>query len=135
VLDLRHNYGGELHALDPIVALFQDPAFDEPGRLFVATGRNTFSGGSLLVARLQRDTDAEIVGEPMGGCPTFWSDPATLALPWSRISVGVADDVAIGVDPNDTRHGILPDSSAELTIDDWVAGNDPVLASIVGIGP
>jgi hypothetical protein len=135
VLDLRHNVGGELHALDPIHALFQDPAFDEPGRLYVATGRNTFSAGSLLVARLQRDTAAEIVGEPMGGCPTFWSDAATLDLPWSGIEIGVADAVAVGVDPNDTRHGILPDNEAELTLDDWRVGNDPVLASITGIGP
>src|SRR6185369_9660753 len=43
VLDLRHNYGGELHALDPIVALFQDPAVYDPGRLVLATGRNTIS--------------------------------------------------------------------------------------------
>ena len=135
VLDLRHNYGGELHGLDPMIALFQDPAFDEAGRLFVATGRNTFSGGSIVVARLQRDTAAEIVGEPMGGCPTFWSDPATLDLPWSGISVGVADDVAIGVDVADTRHGILPDAAAELTLEEWLAGDDPVLDSIVGIGP
>jgi hypothetical protein len=135
VLDLRHNYGGELHALDPMVALFQDPAFDEAGRLFVATGRNTFSAGSLLVARLKRDTAAEVLGEPMGGCPTFWSDPATLDLPWSGIEVGVADDVAVGVDPVDTRHGILPDAAAELTLDDWRAGRDPVLDGLVVSGP
>ncbi|HJP88055.1 MAG TPA: hypothetical protein VJ850_03355 [Candidatus Limnocylindrales bacterium] len=131
VLDLRHNYGGELHALDAVEALFQDPSFDQPGRLFVVTGRNTFSAGSLLVARLERDTQAEIVGEPMGGCPTFWSDPTSLNLPFSGIEVGVADDVAIGVDPNDTRHGILPDTAIELTLDDWLAGDDPVLDSIV----
>jgi hypothetical protein len=135
VLDLRLNYGGELHALDPMVALFQDPAFDEPGRLFVATGRNTFSAASLLVARLKRDTAAEVLGEAMGGCPTFWSDPAPLDLPWSGIEVGVADDVAVGVDAVDTRHGILPDAAAELTLDDWLAGRDPVLDGIVVSGP
>jgi hypothetical protein len=135
VLDLRHNYGGELHALDPMVALFQDPAFDQPNRLFVATGRNTFSAGSLLVARLQRDTAAEIIGEPMGGCPTFWSDPAPLDLPWSGIEVGVADDVAIGVDPADTRHGILPDTTIELGLDEWLAGDDPVLDAFRNAGP
>ena len=135
VLDLRHNFGGELHALDPIVALFQDPSFDQPHRLFVITGRNTFSAGSLLVARLQRDTAAEVLGEPMGGCPTFWSDPAPLTLPWSGIEVGVASDVAVGVDPNDTRHGILPDTTIELTLDEWLAGDDPVLASLVSTGP
>ena len=135
VLDLRHNYGGELRALDPMVELFQDPAFDQLGRLFIATGRNTFSGGSIVVARLQRDTAAEIVGEPMGGCPTFWSDPAPLALPWSGIEVGVADDVAIGVDAADTRHGIVPDTVLELTVEDWLAGVDPVLGAFSGSGP
>lgn len=134
-LDLRHNFGGELHALDPLVELFQDPAFDQPGRLFVVTGRNTFSGGSIVVARLERDTAGEIVGEPMGGCPTFWSDPASLALPWSGIEVGVADDVAIGVDAADTRHGIVPDTTLELTLEDWLAGVDPVLGAFSGSGP
>jgi hypothetical protein len=135
VLDVRHNFGGELRALDPMVALFQGPAFDQEGRLFVATGRNTFSGGSLLVARLQRDTAAEIVGEPMGGCPTFWSDAAPLDLPWSGIQVGVADDVAVGVDAADTRHGILPDTTLELTLDEWLAEDDPVLEAFEGSGP
>ena len=135
VLDMRHNFGGELLALDPMVALFQGPAFDEPNRLFVATGRNTFSAGSLLVARLQRDTAAEVLGEPMGGCPTFWSDPAPLDLPWSGLQVGVADDVAIGVDAADTRHGILPDTILELTLEDWLAGDDPVLDAFSAAGP
>ena len=134
VLDLRHNFGGELRALDPVVALFQNALFDTPNRLFVVTGRNTFSAGSLLVARLKRDTSAEVVGEPMGGCPSFWSDPAPLRLPWSGIEVGVADDVAVGVDPADTRHGILPDTTIELTRDDWLSGRDPVLDAIVGAG-
>lgn len=135
VLDLRHNFGGELSALDPIVALFDEAVFDQPDRLFVATGRNTFSAGSLLVARLQRDTAAEILGEPMGGCPTFWSDADPLQLPWSGIEVGVAGDVAVGVDPNDTRHGILPDVTIELTLDEWLEGDDPVLDSLIGSGP
>jgi len=135
ILDLRHNYGGETSALDPIVALFQDPTFDEAGRLFVATGRNTFSAGSLLVARLQRETKAQVVGEAMGGCPTFWSDSAPLDLPWSGIQVSVSENVAVGVDPNDTRHGILPDTTLELTLDEWLAGDDPVIDAFVGIGP
>lgn len=135
VLDLRHNYGGELTALDPIQALFEDPSFDQPDRLFVLTGRNTFSAGSLLVARLDRDTQAVIVGEPMGGCPTIWSDPTDLALPASGIVVSVADDVAIGVDPNDSRLTIEPDVSATLTREDWAEGRDPALSLIAASAP
>jgi C-terminal processing protease CtpA/Prc len=135
VLDLRHNYGGELSAVDPIEAPFKDPAANQPGQLFVFTGRNTFSGGSLLVARLQRDTEAQVVGEAMGGCPTIWSDPSELTLPYSGIVVNVADDVAVGVDPNDARLTIEPDIPAPLTLDDWTIGTDPALSVISANAP
>ena len=91
VLDIRHNYGGELSALDAIEGLFEDAAQALPGQLFVITGRNTFSAGSLLVARLDASTDATFVGEPMGGCPTLWGDSMDLELPFSGIDVSVAD--------------------------------------------
>jgi hypothetical protein len=135
VLDLRHNFGGELSALDPMVALFTDPAVKGPGRLFVITGRNTFSAGSLLVARLERDTEATIVGESTGGCPTFWSDPSELVLPSSGITVNVAGDVAVGVDADDSRHTIEPDVAAVLTREEWAAGTDPALEVLVGVAP
>jgi hypothetical protein len=135
VLDLRHNYGGELSALDPVVRVFEDPAVAQPDRLFVVTGRNTFSGGSLLVARLDHDTPAQIIGEPMGGCPTFFSDPSDLVLPNTGITVGVADAIAIGVDPNDTRKTIEPDMPAILTRAGWLAGLDPALVPFADVGP
>jgi hypothetical protein len=135
VLDLRHNYGGELRAIPPIEALFEDPAVDRPDHLYVLTGRNTFSGGSLLVARLDRNTRAVIVGEAMGGCPTIWSDPSDLALPASGIVVSVADDVAVGVDPKDARLTIEPDVAAVLTREVWAAGTDPALALFATVAP
>lgn len=127
ILDLRHNFGGELRAIPPIEALFDDPAVDKPDHLYVITGRNTFSGGSLLVARLERDTQAVILGEATGGCPTIWSDPSELVLPWSGITVNVADDVAVGVDPNDPRLTIEPDVSAILTREEWADRVDPAI--------
>jgi hypothetical protein len=135
VLDLRHNYGGELSALNPVQALFEDPALDGHDRLFVLTGRNTFSAGSLLVARLDRHTQATIVGEPMGGCPTIWSDSSDLRLPTSGIVVSVADDVAVGVDPADPRLTIPPDVPVTLAREDWAAGRDPALDLIAATAP
>jgi hypothetical protein len=135
VLDLRHNFGGELSALGPVQALFEDPAVDRPNRLYVLTGRNTFSAGSLLVARLERNTGAVLVGEPMGGCATFWSDSADLVLPGSGIVVSVADDVAIGVAIDDPRLTIDPDVAAVLTRQEWAAGYDPALAFFNVVAP
>ena len=135
LLDLRHNYGGELSALDPVVQAFEDPAVAQPDRLFVITGRNTFSGGSLLVARLQHDAHAQIIGEPMGGCPTFYNDPSDLVLPNTGITVGVADDIAVGVDPNDPRQTIQPDVAAVLSREEFLAGRDPAIDLFEPAGP
>ena len=135
ILDLRHNFGGELSALDPILDLFDDPAVDRPGELFVAMGRNTFSAGSILVARLERDTGATFVGEAAGGCPTLWGDSQELLLPFSGIAVSVATEPSVGVDPNDPRQLLEPDAQAELTIDEWQDGIDPALQVILPVPP
>jgi hypothetical protein len=130
VLDVRHNFGGELSALDAIVPLFANPSVNQPQKLFVITGRNTFSAGGLLVARLD-ETAAVIVGEPTGGCPTLYGDPSELVLPHSGIAVSVAGDIAIGVRADDPRQIIEPDVIATLTRDEWGSGRDPALEAIV----
>ncbi len=127
VLDVRHNYGGEVSALPPIVSMFAGWAENRTDRLFVVTGRNTFSAGSLLVARLQREANAVVVGEPMGGCPTTWGNPEEFTLPFSGLVVSVASEPAVGVSRNDPRRTITPDLRAVLTVREWLAGLDPAL--------
>ena len=131
VLDVRHNYGGELRALDPIERLFTDVARDLPGQLFVIMGRNTFSAGSMLVARLDARTDATFVGEATGGCPTLWGDSTDLNLPFSGIVVSVATERSVGVDPDDPRDTIEPDLIVPLTREAWRGDIDPALERIV----
>lgn len=135
VLDIRHNYGGELSALDAIEGLFEQVAADLPGQLFVITGRNTFSAGSLLVARLDANTDATFVGEPMSGCPTTWGDSTDLDLPFSGIDVSVSTELSVGVDPDDARDTIEPDQPVTLTREDWRDGIDPALEHVVVFVP
>jgi hypothetical protein len=135
VLDVRHNFGGEVSAIDPILSLFKDPAVDRPGRLFVITGRNTFSAASLLVARLDHDTSAQVVGEEMGGCPTAYGNSSDVRLPSSGIVVSVAGMLEVGVTADDARQSIEPDLPAELTRNAWEDGRDPAREAIVGIGP
>ena len=127
VLDIRHNYGGELSALNAMTPILVAAARGEPNHLFVFIARNTFSAGSLLAARLERDAAATLIGEPTGGCPTIWSDPTDVPLSWSGITVSVAGDTAVGVDPNDQRLTVEPSVEAVLTVDDWLGGIDPAL--------
>ncbi len=130
ILDIRHNYGGELSALNPIVAMFKDPSLPRPDGLFVLMGRNTFSAGSLLVARLQRDTAPVLVGEAMGGCPTTWGNSEEVTLTSSGIVIDVASELSVGVDRADPRLTIEPVLPAVLTAEAWLAGRDPALDAI-----
>jgi C-terminal processing protease CtpA/Prc len=132
ILDVRHNYGGEVSALEPVIDAFGAFATGHRKSLYLITGRNTFSAGSLLVARLDAETDAVIVGEPMGGCPTAWGNSRDFELPHSGIVVSVSTFFEIGVDPADTRLTIEPDIPATLTPDEWANGVDPALERIRG---
>jgi hypothetical protein len=135
VLDIRNNFGGEVRPLDTMADLFDDPAVDQPGKLFVITGRNTFSAASLLAARLDARTDAVFIGEPMSGCPTTYGDNAELALPSSGLSLLVSDALEVGVDPNDSRLTIPLDAQADLTQEEWAAGQDPAMDLILVAAP
>lgn len=135
VVDLRHNVGGEVSAIGPVLELLSDPAIDRPGELFVITGRNTFSAASMLVARLDDGTAARIVGEPMGGCPTLYGNARPLELPFSGLEVSVATELSVGVRADDPRLTIEPDVSAVLTREDWADGRDAALEAIVVITP
>jgi hypothetical protein len=130
VLDIRHNFGGELSALEPVVFAVDTFAAAHPRSTYVITGRNTFSAGSMLLGRLKEETDAMVVGEGMGGCPAPWADPEQLQLPYSGIAMSVATLHELGAIPNDTRLTIEPDIPAELTVDDWVQGIDPAMIAI-----
>ena len=131
VLDIRHNYGGEVPALDPFYALFDDPLVDVPGELFVISGRNTWSAGSMLLARLEAGTSARIVGESMGGNPTFYGDTTEVPLPYSGLSITVTGMLEVGVDPDDPRDTIDVDELAPLTREAWRDGIDPALERII----
>jgi hypothetical protein len=135
VLDLRHNFGGEVRPLDTMVELLNVDAVDQPGKLFVLTGRNTFSAASMLVARLEAETDAVFVGEPMGGCPTFYGDVEELPLVHTGLSVLVASTLEVGVEPDDRRQTIDLDAEAEITQEDWAAGADPAMDLLLVAAP
>ena len=89
----------------------------------------------MLTARLEAQTDAVIVGEPTAGCPTFYGDVVELPLPHSGLAILVTEMLEVGVDPDDTRSTIALDAVAELTQEDWAAGRDPALETILAVAP
>jgi len=131
VIDIRHNYGGEVQALSPILTAIATPANAAPGRLFLVTGRNTFSAASMFAAMLQARTELTIVGEPMGGSPNMWGNPRDVELDQSGLVVSVATLFELATTLDDERPTIEPDLSVPLTFQDWSTGRDAALDEIL----
>jgi len=133
-LDIRHNYGGDIGSLPPVLAALSDPVVGRAGHLFVVTGRNTFSAASMFLARLQAATSVVVVGEPMGGCPNPIGSARPLALRNSGLVVEVGTSQETAVSADDHRTQIPPTLPASLTPAAWLAKQDPALAAIRAYG-
>jgi hypothetical protein len=131
VVDLRHNGGGDNTTLSPLELALRDPAIDRPGRLFVLTGRVTFSAAANFATDLEGSTEATFVGEPMGGSPNLYGDTRPVDLPWSGQTIFMATRYWERSTPDDTRLTIEPSITVELSSDDYFAGRDPVLDAIL----
>lgn len=132
VLDLRQNFGGETDSDKPLRDVLIPYGKANPGRLFVLTGRNTFSAASLLVSALVDEARSRVVGEPMAGATAFWAGDRAVALPHSKLAVLVAD--AAHDDPSTTTDPLMlePDISAPMASTDYFADRDPALEAALG---
>ena len=113
VIDLRENPGGN-GAFNRVLlhALIRSNRLREPGRLFVLTGRRTFSAATDLCVRLEQETNAFFVGEPTGGKPNGWGDSRKLKLPSSGLTVRVSTLYWQPSDPRDPRDAVVPELPA-----------------------
>jgi len=127
VIDLRHNGGGNSAVLDPFIDWIKgNAAVNTKARLYVITGRNTFSSAVLNAARLRQETNACLVGEPPGGNPSHFGEVRSFALPNSGLTVRYSTKYF------ERGGGVLaPDLALEPTFADFERGADPVLEGIV----
>jgi hypothetical protein len=124
VLDLRSNGGGEAGGFRELLRFLVDQRVP----LVVLVGRLTFSAGSTLALHLERRVpDAVLIGEAMGGAPSFWADPDTVTLPYSGL-VALVDSLFFRSPvPGDARLEVQPDIAVPFTSAEYFAGRDPVL--------
>lgn len=139
IVDLRHNNGGNNFLVRPLVrALVAWEQAAPAHAIWVLTGRNTFSAAQNFLNRVERWTDARIVGEPSSSRPNFVGEETNLELPWSRVRGSVSTRYWQDSDPTDARQWIYPDVPVSLTAADYFGGRDPVLKTvleIIGAGP
>ncbi len=128
IVDVRLNGGGDNTTYGPLTTLFGSSAVNRRGKLYLLTGRATFSAAANFAAELDRDTRAIIVGEPTGGGVETYGDTFSVVLPTTGWTVYIAaryHERKKG--PRDRRLAVAPDLPVDLTSAQYFAGRDPVL--------
>lgn len=88
IIDLRYNPGGNSELIKPFVdMLSNNQKINRKGKLFVITGKETFSGGVWAAADILEKTDAISFGEPTGGLVNCAGNNKSTALPNSKITL------------------------------------------------
>lgn len=132
IIDLRMNNGGNAKLTNGLVTGLAQSPINQKGKLFVVTGRRTFSAAGLLSAYLERYTEALFAGEPMSAKPNVYGDDNIFTLPYSGVTGSISSTFNSGTGfAGDDRPWIAPDIPAELTAADYFTGRDPVLDAIL----
>jgi hypothetical protein len=137
ILDLRGNVGGNGFLNQPIVrGIIGTRALQRPGSLFVLADRGTFSAAMMLLAQLEKETPAVIVGEKSGATPNGYGDSRRIRLPATGLTLRVSSLYWQMSDPRDSRDGITPHVATETRYADWRDRRDPALDTALGLcGP
>ncbi len=130
IVDLRNNGGGDSSLFGPFFsALSNSPRVNLKGRLFVIVGRQTFSSAILNAIDLRKRTPAIFVGEPTGGKPNHFGEIKTMRLPRTKLEVSYS--TKFFQQSYEDTPSLMPDVTIELSIADYKARRDPVLAAIL----
>lgn len=131
VIDMRQNGGGDFfegrkHLIE---AVKKRPAINTKGHLFVVVGRRTFSAALANAIDFRKDTNAILVGEPIGERPNSYSENDEMTLPNSRLVVSYSTRYYKFLD--DDVPAVIPDKRIDPTWAEFRAGRDPVLEWII----
>lgn len=131
IVDVRHNNGGNAFLLRPLIRTLVWWERDRPDhRIWVATGRNTFSAAQIFIDEVERWTDAVFVGERSSSRPNFTGEETSVMLPWSGVRGSISSRYNQVSDPMDDRAWIDVDLPVRYTAEEYFAGRDPVLETI-----
>lgn len=133
IVDLRWNGGGNTFLNRPLIhGLIRCTKINEPGKLFVVIGRNTFSAAQNCTTDIEMHTKATFVGEPTGSSPNFIGESIKIELPYSKM-VGSVSDLYWGRSwPMDYRTWIAPQLYAPPTFAAYKDNRDVALEAVLG---
>jgi len=131
IIDARSNGGGNNMAYGPLLEFLQGPIFENNNRLYVITGRITFSAGVNFITDLEKMTNTHFVGEATGGSPNQFGDPKAITLPHSKVRVRVSARYWNKAGDDDQRLEHQPNTFTPLTSDDYFNQQDPAINYIL----
>jgi hypothetical protein len=131
IIDVRHNNGGNLALLTPLVTTLHNYESSRPdARIYVLMGRNTFSAAQVFLGRMDRETNAAFAGEPSSSRPNFVGEESPVQLPWSG-AIGSISDRYHETIPGDKREWIAPSIRYSPSARDYFANKDPLLDMVL----
>ena len=134
IIDVRHNNGGNNSLVRPLIRTlvgFENAASEN--KIYVITGRNTFSAAQNFINRIEQWTNAIFVGEPSSSSPNFVGEETNLLLPYSRIRGSISTRYWQDSDPGDQRAWITPAVPVKPTAAAYFSGEDAPLDAIFKI--
>jgi hypothetical protein len=143
VVDLRFNTGGDLSIGRPFIEALAGFAKEHKIKVYVITGRATFSAGIFHAMQLRQQANAILVGEPVGDGLDFWSEGGNVLTPNSKLSLHYADRFhsMSSVERPEFREYLvtdtdlsitkaMPDIVVRMSARDYFAGRDVALEAI-----
>ncbi len=129
VIDMRSNGGGISTILNDFIKEISKSKLNEKGKLYVITGRRTFSSAVLNVIDLKKNTKAIFVGEPTSGKPNHYGEVKKFKLPNSGLTIKYSTKHFNNYDKDDSAFN--PDKEITVSIKDYVNNVDPVMDYII----
>jgi hypothetical protein len=135
VLDVRFNGGGNSFLNSNIQRpVMRNQDINVKGRLFIITGRQTFSAAQNFTTDFARESEAIFVGEPTGSRPNFVGESVPVVLPFTQMRMTVSDLYWQRSWPMDHRMWIPPDIPTEMSSAMFLAGRDPAMEAVLAFG-
>jgi len=132
VIDIRTNTGGNHVELPLLEGIMARPQLNKADRLFLITGRVTFSAAVHLTTILKRYTNITHIGEPPSGRPNHFGANRTFSLPnHPEIKIDCSIDYYQDSQPYDFNviHG--PDIHAGMSAKDYHNNIDPAMQAVM----
>jgi len=131
VVDIRTNTGGNHVELPLLEGMMARPHINKSDRLFLITGRVTFSAAVHLTTILKRYTNITQNGEPPSGRPNHYGANRTFSLPnHPQIKINCSIDYYQDSQPFDFHVIHAPDIRAEMSAADYRNNIDPAMQAV-----